>query len=53
MTPAGHYERAQLLLGRAKPAGTREVLAAALIHATLALAPLVVAEAAEMHTEWA
>jgi hypothetical protein len=52
VTPASHYERAQLLLSRGGPAGSTEVLNAALIHATLALTPLVVAEAAEIHTEW-
>jgi hypothetical protein len=52
VTPAEHYEAAQSLLRLVEPATTSEALAAAQVHATLALAPLAVAEVADLHAEW-
>lgn len=53
MTPAEHFETAQLLLRLVDPTTAAEVLTAAQTHAILALAPAAVAEAADMHAEWA
>lgn len=53
MTPAEHFETAQLLLQLVDPASAAEVLMMAQTHAILALVPAAVAEAAALHPEWA
>jgi hypothetical protein len=52
VTPAEHFETAQMLLQMVDPTTTAEVLTVAQTHAILALAPAAVAEAADMHAEW-